>query len=180
MQLRSQLRSQLQSLLYATLNVPMRAVLRSPLHGIASRNLGLLRYRGRKSGREFVTPLSYVREGSRVLFLSSHNTRWWTNFKDGPTPVEVEIARQIHAGVARVRDEDTETLRDGVRRFLTALPRDAIVYGIRLDADRKPREADLAKAGEHVVLIEVELDQNAPRASGSSASRCAVQPSNET
>ena len=55
---------QLQSLLYATLNTPIRALLRSPLHGIASRNLALLHYRGRKSGREFVTPLSYVREGA--------------------------------------------------------------------------------------------------------------------
>ncbi len=147
----------LQSLLYATLNPPMRALLRSPLHGIASRNLALLSYRGRRSGRTFVTPLSYVREGTLVRFLSSHNTRWWTNFRDGPTPVEVEIARQTHSGVARVWDQDSETLRHGVKSFLTALPRDAMVYGIRLDADRKPREADLAKAGDHVVLVEVEL-----------------------
>ncbi len=148
---------QLKSLLYATLNRPVRTLLRSPLHGIASGNLALLSYRGRKSGREFVTPLSYVREGKLVRFLSSHNTRWWTNFRDGPTAVEVEIARQIHSGVARVWEQDSETLRDGVRRILTALPRDAMIYGIRIDADRKPREADLAKAGNHVVLVEVEL-----------------------
>jgi hypothetical protein len=148
---------QLQSLLYATLNPPMRALLRSPFHRIASRNLALLRYRGRKSGREFVTPLSYVREGTLVRFLSSHNTRWWTNFRDGPTPVEVEIARRTHSGVARVWDQDSETLRNGVKSFLTALPRDAMIYGIRLDADRKPRETDLAKTGDHVVLVEVEL-----------------------
>jgi hypothetical protein len=150
----------IQSLLYAALNPPMRALLRSPLHGVASRNLGLLCYRGRRSGRSFETPLSYVREGRIVRFLSSHNTRWWTNFRDGPTPVHVEIARERFAGQARLFEGDSEPLREGVRRFLTALPRDAMVYGIGLDADRRPRESDLAKLGDHVVLVEVELESD--------------------
>jgi hypothetical protein len=148
----------LQSLLYATLNPPMRALLRSPLHGIASRNLAILDYTGRKSGRHFSTPLSFVREGSVVRFLSSHNTGWWKNFKDGPTPVEIEIACKTVSGVARLWDSDSEQLRNGVRRFLTALPRDAVIYGIGLDADRKPLESDIEKKANHVVLVEVELD----------------------
>ncbi len=155
----------IQSLLYAALNPLMRALLRSPLHGIASRNLALLCYEGRRSGRKFETPLSYVREGSIVRFLSSHNTRWWTNFRAGLTPVEIEIGRERLAGQARLFENDSEPLREGVRRFLTALPRDAMVYGIRLDSERKPREADLAKAGDHVILVEVELDPEAGRRS---------------
>jgi hypothetical protein len=147
----------IESLFYAMLNTPMRALLRSPLHGIASRNLGLLSYRGRKSGKHYVTPLSYVRTGSLVRFLSSHNTRWWTNFVDGPTPVEVEIGPDTHSGTARLWAEDSEELRDGVRSFLTALPRDARVYGIRLDSNRRPVEADIASCGSHVVMVEVEL-----------------------
>jgi hypothetical protein len=148
----------LQSLLYAMLNPPMRALLRSPLHGVASSNLAILDYTGRKSGRRFSTPLSFVREGSVVRFLSSHNTRWWKNFKDGPTPVEIEIARTTESGVARLWDSDSAQLRNGVRRFLTALPRDAVIYGIGLDADRKPIESDIEKTANHVVLVEVEVD----------------------
>ncbi len=150
----------IQDLLYAVLNPPMRALLRSPLHGIASGHLGLLSYRGRRSGRHFVTPLSYLREGRVVRFLSSQQTRWWTNFSQEPTAVEIEIARATHAGQARLFKEDSEHFRDGVRRFLTALPRDAMVYGIRLDANRLPREEDLARASEHVILVEVELADN--------------------
>ena len=93
-----------------------------------------------------------------MRFLSSHNTRWWKNFKDGPTPVEIEIARTTESGVARLWDSDSAQLRNGVRRFLTALPRDAVIYGIGLDADRKPIESDIEKTANHVVLVEVEVD----------------------
>ncbi len=152
----------IESLLYATLNPIVRSILRSPFHGIASGSLCLLSYRGRRSGRRYTTPLSFVREGSKVLLLSSHNTRWWTNFvatsEDAPAAeVELEIAREVHHGLARAHVEDGERFRDGIRRFLTALPRDARVYGIRLDREKRPLEEDLEKAAGHVVLIEVDL-----------------------
>ena len=149
----------IQSLLYATLNPPMRALLKSPLHGLASRNLCLLRYRGRRSGRPFETPLSFMREDRLVRMLSSHETRWWLNFLDGPVDVEVEIARETFRGRAVAITEDGVRLRDGVRRFLTAVPRDAVVYGIKLDGDRRPREQDIETAAGHVVLVEIELER---------------------
>ena len=148
----------IESLLYATLNPLVRAVLRSPIHGVASGNLCLLSYRGRRSGQRYTTPLSFVREGSLVRLLSSHNTRWWTNFLAEPADVEIEIAREVFRGRAKAFTEDSEHFRDGVRRFLTALPRDARVYGIRLDRDRRPLEEDIETAAGHVVLIEVDLE----------------------
>ena len=148
----------LQSLLYATLNPPMRALLRSPLHRIASSNLCLISYKGRRSGRAFTTPLSFMREGKIVRLLSSHQTRWWLNFQDGPTDVEVEIAQETFQGRAEAILEDGDRLRDGVRTFLTAVPRDARVYGLKLDRDRRPREADVERAAGHVVLVEIKLE----------------------
>ena len=150
----------LQAILYAALNPPMRSLLRSPMHAIASDNLGILNYRGRISGRKFSTPLSFVRDGDVVRLLSSHNTAWWKNFADGPTEVEVEIARKTYGGHAQVWSKDSDYLRSGVRQFLTALPRDAKVYGIRLDDERKPIESQIAKAADHVVLVEVQLSDS--------------------
>ncbi len=159
----------LQALFYRALNVPMRALLRSPLHGIASSNLCVLSYRGRRSGRRFETPLSYVRvpaEGDgRVLLLSSVDTGWWTNFlpPKGDSgwrgePVEILAAGEILRGRARTIQHDRERLREGVLRFLTALPRDAVVYGIGLGDDRRPKAADLSRALARLVMVEVELD----------------------
>jgi hypothetical protein len=161
----------LQDLLYAALNPPMRALLRSPLHGIASRNLAILCYRGRKSGREYATPLSYVKDQTRengtprerVRFLSSRNTRWWLNFRGGPIPVEIEIARELVTGEGRLLTTDPrdgverEVFLGGVREFLTALPRDAVIYGVGLDKNRRPKESDLQSAADHIILVEVLL-----------------------
>ncbi|MDE0912046.1 MAG: nitroreductase/quinone reductase family protein [Myxococcota bacterium] len=148
----------IEQLLYKALNPVMTALLRSPLHGITSNNIALLHFRGRKSGREFVTPLSYTRDGDTIRFMSAHSTRWWMNLRGEPAPVSIEIARETVTGKARLLDGDSEQLREGVRRFLAALPRDAKVYGIKLDESRKPVEESLAKAAPELVLVEVELD----------------------
>lgn len=139
-------------------NPAMRCLLRSPMHGVASSNIAILHFTGRKSGRALNTPLSYTREGDTLRFLSSTNTHWWKNFRGGEYPVEVEIARLRHAGVARLLEGDSEALRDGVRRFITDLPRDAVVYRIRLDQNREPTEASIAAAAPRLVLVEVTLD----------------------
>ena len=148
----------LEDLLYATINPPMRALLRSRFHGIASsRNLCLLSFTGRRSGRAITTPLSFMREGNLVRLLSSHQTQWWKNFRGDGQEVIVEIARTKYPGHAQALIEDGEQFRNGIRRFLSAVPRDAVVYGIGLDQNRKPKEDDIERAAGHVVLVEIEI-----------------------
>ena len=83
--------------------------------------------------------------------------RWWRNLRGGDVAVEVEIARQRQRGTAVVHEGDTEPLREGVRRFIAALPRDAKVYGLKLDADKKLREDSLAAVAPNLVLVEIRL-----------------------
>ncbi len=143
------------------LNPIARCLLRSPLHGVASRNIAILHFTGRKSGRALNTPLSYTREGHRVRLLSSTNTGWWKNFRDGDCPVTLEIAGEQLPGIARLYEGDSPALREGVTAFLAALPRDAVVYGVKLDADRMPLADSLAAAAPRLVLVEVLLDNSA-------------------
>lgn len=145
----------LSNIFFNVLNVGMRPLLRA---GLMKANLCILHYEGRKTGRSYETPLSYVRDGQRVRLLSSYNTRWWTNFVHEERPVVVEIGGARHPGRARAITTDGDAFREGVRDFLTALPRDASVYGIGLEADRTPRAADIERCASHVVLIEVDLD----------------------
>lgn len=141
------------------LNPVMRTLLRTPLHGITSANIAILHFTGKKTGRKLNTPLSYTREDNTVRLLTSQDTHWWRNLRgDSPSMVEIEIARKRHPGAAIVHEGDSESLREGVRRFITALPRDAKVYGLELDEQRKPVAASIAAAASDLVLVEISLE----------------------
>ena len=121
----------IENLAYKIANPIVKALLRSPLHKIASGSLTLLHFTGHKSGRHFITPLSYVRKRDTVWLLSAHSTRWWMNLRGGDAAVALEIARTTYTGKARLWETDNTELRDRVRDYLSALPRDAKVYGIK-------------------------------------------------
>ena len=140
------------------LNPVMRCLLSSPLHGITSHNIGIVHFTGRKSARKLNTPLSYTREGNIVRLLSNHSTRWWLNFRGEGVKVEMEIARQRYPGTAVLLEGDSEALREGVRRFIRALPRDAKVYGLKLAADGEVVEASLTTIAGQLILVEIRLD----------------------
>jgi hypothetical protein len=134
------------------LNPVMRSLLRSPLHGITSHNIGIVHF------SKLSTPLSYTQEGNVVRLLSNQNTRWWLNFRGEGVRVEMEIARQRHPGTAVLLEGDSETLREGVRRFIRALPRDAKVYGLKLDANGDVIEPSLEAIVDQLILVEIQLD----------------------
>src|SRR5258707_15773025 len=62
------------------LNPVIAATLRSPVHGLVSKNLLLLTYVGAKSGVAWTLPLSYVEVGGR-LYLCTRSSRWWRDRK---------------------------------------------------------------------------------------------------
>jgi hypothetical protein len=140
------------------INPIMRGLLNSPLHGILSDNIAILNFQGRKSGRKLSTPLSYTREDDLVRLLSSQNTHWWRNFRGSDAPVELEIGRKKYSGTAHLLEGDSEELRESVKRFITALPRDARVYGIKLDGNKAPVEASIAAEAPRLKVVEVRLD----------------------
>ena len=138
-------------------NPVIRGLLRSPLHGLVSGNIAILHFTGRKSGRALSTPLSYTREGDTVRLLSSQNTRWWHNFRGDDARVEIELAGERHHGAAHLLEGDSDALRNGVTRFLTLLPRDAKVYGIKLDNNKRPVPESLAAKAADLILVEITL-----------------------
>src|SRR4051794_26226261 len=74
------------------LNPLVVALLRSPLHGLLSKDLLLLTYTGRKTGRSRTLPLSYVEIGGHV-YLCTRSSLWWTSLRDG---ARVEIRLRGH------------------------------------------------------------------------------------
>src|ERR1700757_1398939 len=62
-------------------NVPMRAVLSLPFPTPLSANLMLVSYTGVKSGKAYLQPVSYARDGDTLL--TPGGGRWTLNLKGG-------------------------------------------------------------------------------------------------
>ena len=83
-------------------NVPMRAVLGLPFATPLSGNLMLISYTGRKSGKAYRQPVSYVRDGD--VLLTPGGGRWTLNLTDG-RPVEIRLrGRNVPARPELVTD----------------------------------------------------------------------------
>ncbi len=134
-------------------------LLRSPLHRVVSGKILFLRFPGRRSGRTYTVPLSYVQEGNTVLCSTDREARvWWRNLRAG-VPVTMQLRGRDMPGRATVVEDDQETIVQGIRRILAVAPGDAKYYGVRLDEQGQPRADDLAQAAQRRVLIRIALSE---------------------
>ena len=139
--------------LFVLVNPLIRSVLRSPLHGLLSGNLMLIRFKGRISGREFVTPVRYIRNGKTIQCFTGRSNQWWRNMRDG-SDVVLRLAGKESRYRMTAISSDPERIVQSLRRLLNEFPQDAPYYDIRMQSDRTPELETLNKAGFNTVLIE--------------------------
>jgi len=98
----------------------VRALLRSPLHGLLSGSLLLVTYTGRKSGRMFTIPVLYAENDADVLVYvgRSRDKVWWRNLR-GSAPVAVRLRGRDLRGTATAVTGGVD-LRD---RYVARFPR---------------------------------------------------------
>lgn len=100
---RPALRGTLLGTLLRLLNPFMRWLLESPVHWPLSRWFAVIAWKGRKTGRRYSTPVSYVREGSSAYVTTGD--RWWRNLTDGAVRVRVS-GRWYSANAVPVTDQE--------------------------------------------------------------------------
>jgi hypothetical protein len=83
-------------------NAIVTTILRSPWHRMRSDRLLLLTFKGRKSGKEFTTPIRYQQEGDTILLRVVYP--WWKNLVGQPT-VRVLLRGERRTGTAEVLPE---------------------------------------------------------------------------
>lgn len=130
-----------QARFFRAANVPMRAVLGLPFPTPLGRRLMLARIVGRKTGRVYRQPLSYVRDGD--VLLTPGGGKWKLNLRDDH-PVTLRLrGRDVAARPEVVRDPD-----EIGRLFALMADRNPAVLrfaGIR-DAEGRPDPDKLATA----------------------------------
>jgi F420H(2)-dependent quinone reductase len=138
------------------INPFVSAILRSPLHGILSRDVLLLTFAGRRSGGQFTIPVGYTREGETLTVFSTR--AWWKNLRGGASVV---IRLEGRSRTARAEPtDDRETVVAEVRRYLDR-------YGVRgagtrigvvFDPSHVPSRDELARRLPHLAVIHLALD----------------------
>ena len=129
--------------LRSVFNSLVKLILRSPVHGVLSKGVLLITYTGRKSGKQYSTPASYVRDGDVILVFSNPERQWWKNLRGG-APVIVLIRGREYTGTAEPVARDEQALARAERSPFRQL--------LRLLAPRKAAEAARTR-----VMIRIEL-----------------------
>jgi deazaflavin-dependent oxidoreductase (nitroreductase family) len=101
------------------------------LHTIISGNMLLVTVVGRKSGKPYMTPVSYLRDGDALLVTSLRGRTWWRNLRGG-APVTVRLTRQEQQAYGEVT-EDRRAVAADLLAFLQYAPHLARYYGVYLN-----------------------------------------------
>lgn len=133
------------------INAIVKRLLATPLHAMMSDSMMVMRYRGRRSGRELATPVRYIRDGDTIIASTSTSTNWWRNLQ------EAEAAELLLAGESvRVRPEVIHSNDQVVLPILQAIlaehPGDAVYMDVGLK-DGKPIQQELLDALAWMVVV---------------------------
>lgn len=142
--------------LYSVINPVVKLVLRSPLHGLMSRNTLILEFKGRKSGKTYTTPVSYHATDSQVNCFTAKDYKWWRNLVDADEVGLMLQGRKV-TGKPSVLADGSSHVKAALHDLLLAVPRDAPHAGVALDADGSPSPSDLEEASKRLVLISIAI-----------------------
>lgn len=135
-------------------------LLESPLHGLLSRDLLVLHYRGRRSGIDRTLPLSYTALGGH-LYLCTRNSRWPANL-DGATPVTVRLRGRLRPATATRLDPRSDEARAALAAFLGRNPRTGEgLYDVRRAGSGRADAADVAREVLRSQVVRLTLDPGA-------------------
>lgn len=134
-------------------NQAMKFVLRSPMHGAVSKTVLLITFTGRKSGKSFTTPVSYSQINDQVIIFT--HAEWWKNLRGG-APVTLRIqGHEFHGRAEPVVDKQTIAVQ--LAAHLRNVPSDAPYYKVGFDEHGNPKDNEIEKAVQTVVMICVQI-----------------------
>lgn len=132
----------------------MSAVLRSPFHGMLSNGMMLLTVTGRRTGKQYTTPVGYYEEGGYLWVITSRERTWWRNLQGGAN-VDLLLKRRLVKGFAEI-ELDEKTVEKRMCEFLRHEPRAAKPMGIRVE-NKSPNAEDVARIAKDRLFVKIKL-----------------------
>ncbi len=116
----------------------------------------LITFTGRRSGRQFTTPVRYIRDGETVRCFTSAENQWWRNLRGG-ADVVLRIEGRDVPYHAKAVDNDPEEVKRWLKYYLGLFPQDAAYHDIRINRDKSLVSEDLEQSSRSAILIEAQL-----------------------
>jgi deazaflavin-dependent oxidoreductase (nitroreductase family) len=137
-------------------NIFFSGILRSPLHGLVSRNFMLVSVTGRKSGKIYTTTVNYHRLGEALQVISLRERTWWRNLRGEDASATVRLmGKDVQARGKVIEDE--QGVADALAAYLKQAPDNAKYFQVTLDPAGEPRSEDLQQAAKGRVMVEFQL-----------------------
>jgi len=136
-------------------NPIMQGLLRSPLHFFTSKNMMLMTYTGRKSGKSYTTPMSYLTIGETLYTISSRERVWWRNLRGG-APVTLRLqGKDVNARSESI--EDRNELTRELSLYLKTAPQLARYMRVQINAEGLPDSEGIARLARENVIVRTTL-----------------------
>jgi deazaflavin-dependent oxidoreductase (nitroreductase family) len=138
-------------------NPIMSFILRSPLHGMLGDTM-LVTVTGRKTGKQYTTPVGFYRDGNCLWILSSKDRTWWRNLRANPH-VCIRLYGKEVEGFAEVLEEE-EVVAAQLQDYLRHIPMAARSFGIHVE-DGMINATDAARLAKERLFVRIVLERRA-------------------
>lgn len=139
--------------LFILINPVIRSLLTSPFHRLLSSSVLLIRFRGRNTGREFTTPVRYIRHDGAFHCFTGQSNQWWRNMRRGARVVLVVQGREVPCLMTATSGQPS-IVKPALARLLAAFPQDAPYYDIAAQRGGTIKDKALGAAAARTVLVE--------------------------
>ena len=127
-------------------------LIKSPLHFFVSKNMMLMTYQGRKSGKSYTTPMNYLEIEGALYTISYRKRVWWRNLRGGAA-VTLRLRGMDVPARAEVI-EDPPQVSSSLQQYLKAAPEYARYLNVQIDSAGNPKPEDLDRlTNERVVVL---------------------------
>ena len=129
-------------------------ILDSPFHFILSKNLLALTFYGRKTGKKYKTPLSYLKKDDNIFCFTDRPNIWWRNLI---LQSEVEISlKGNRVRCLAIAELESESIEELLIEIINHSPIDAFFADIKF-VDGKPDSRSIKEAVQRLVLLRLSI-----------------------
>ena len=138
--------------LWFLINPVVAFLARSPLHFLISHQVLVIQFKGRKSGKQYLVPVSYHEHESCYTCVTLRSNIWWRNLKE-VSHTKIWLKGSLNDAQIDLEFNNDQVVESTLRDLVTNNKVDAYFANIKLHKDGSPHSDDLSQAAKiHTVL----------------------------